>query len=170
MKNRGFTLIELLVVIAVIGILASVVLASLNSARVKARNVRRNADIKQLQSAFALASSDTGALPDSGGVWYCVSTTCYEGWAGYAQHSTINSFLQTAMPSFPTDPPGGRAYGGYLYHSAYPTTLQYDGTTVTAGPVLHWLLEPPYRVGMCGSASVNSVSANYVACLLAIGR
>ncbi|MFC1751632.1 type II secretion system protein [Patescibacteria group bacterium] len=53
-KNRGFTLIELLVVIAIIGILASVVLASLNSARLKSRDARRVSDIKQLQLALEL--------------------------------------------------------------------------------------------------------------------
>ena len=47
-------MIELLVVIAIIGILASVVLASLNTARRKSRDARRLADIKQIQVALEL--------------------------------------------------------------------------------------------------------------------
>ncbi|MDO8522370.1 MAG: type II secretion system protein [bacterium] len=54
MKNKGFTLIELLVVIAIIGILSSVVLASLNTARQKGRDARRISDVKQIQLALEL--------------------------------------------------------------------------------------------------------------------
>ena len=65
-KRRGFTLIELLVVIAIIGILASVVLASLNSARRKSRDVRRIADIKQIKLALDLYF-DAAKGPDGSG-------------------------------------------------------------------------------------------------------
>ena len=63
MNEKGFTLIELLVVIAVIGILAAVVLASLNDARAKARDAKRLADVKQFQNALELYRNDTGAYP-----------------------------------------------------------------------------------------------------------
>lgn len=53
--RKGFTLIELLVVIAIIGVLASVVLASLNTARRKSRDTRRVADIKQIQLALEMS-------------------------------------------------------------------------------------------------------------------
>lgn len=56
-------MIELLVVIAIIGILASVVLASLNSARKKSRDARRVADIKQLQLALELYFDANRAYP-----------------------------------------------------------------------------------------------------------
>lgn len=62
-KTRGFTLIELLVVIAIIGILSSVVLASLSSARKKGRDSRRLADIKQLQLALELYYDANTAYP-----------------------------------------------------------------------------------------------------------
>ena len=62
-NSRGFTLIELLVVIAIIGILSSVVLASLNSARTKARDARRVADLKQIQIALEIFYDSNSRYP-----------------------------------------------------------------------------------------------------------
>lgn len=86
--TRGFTLIELLVVIAIIGILSSVVLASLNTARLKSRDSRRISDIKQLQLALALYSDSNGG--------------------GYP--TTLTPLAPTYIAVVPTDPVGGAAY------------------------------------------------------------
>jgi prepilin-type N-terminal cleavage/methylation domain-containing protein len=60
----GFTLIELLVVIAIIGILSSVVLASLNTAREKSRDVRRVADLNSLALSLELYFDAKNEYPD----------------------------------------------------------------------------------------------------------
>jgi type IV pilus assembly protein PilA len=58
MNRKGFTLIELLVVIAIIGILSSVVLASLNSARGKGANAAVKSGMANLRAQAELYYDD----------------------------------------------------------------------------------------------------------------
>ena len=58
--NKGFTLVELLVVVAIIGLLAGIAVVSVNSVRVKARDAKRIADVKQIQNALELYNNTKG--------------------------------------------------------------------------------------------------------------
>ena len=67
MQKKGFTLIELLVVISIISFLSSIVLASLNTARAKARDARRMEDMQEIQKALELFANDhNGSYPSTG--------------------------------------------------------------------------------------------------------
>ena len=95
--TRGFTLIELLVVIAIIGLLASIVLASLNSARKKSRDARRLADLKQLQNALELYANDnSGNYPSSGTTVPAAGET-----AGTALAALVTGQFIAAIPGDP---------------------------------------------------------------------
>lgn len=95
--SRGFTLIELLVVIAIIGILSSVVLASLNSARKKGRDARRISDVKQIQLALELYYDNNQSYPAGTGA---ASTTLA---------ALVSSGFISSIPQDPTNS------GSYVY-------------------------------------------------------
>ena len=65
MKRRGFTLIELLVVVSIIAILTAAGMAVFTNAQKGARDSRRRADIKAMQSASELYYQSTGSYPSA---------------------------------------------------------------------------------------------------------
>ena len=97
--EKGFTLIELLVVIAIIGILATIVLVSLNTARQKARDTRRASDLRQVALALEMYYDDNNS--------YIAQATCVA-----ASETTLGALTTTYMPSIPSDPGSGQYYYG----------------------------------------------------------
>lgn len=62
-KEKGFTLLELLVVIGIIGLLASILVVNLTGARKRARDTKRVADVRNLQTAAEDYYGKNGMYP-----------------------------------------------------------------------------------------------------------
>jgi len=112
-RAKGFTLIELLVVIAIIGLLSSVVLASLNTARQRARDAERISNLRTIEKALALYWLDNNAYPSTGGNWYGSNPNCYGGYGDAAAPGLVP--LYTAR--MPIEPAPTSVSTCYLYRS-----------------------------------------------------
>jgi len=152
-NKQGFTLIELLVVIAIIGLLASIVLASLNSARKKSRDARRLADLKQLQNALELYANDNGGNYPSDAV-----TVTAAGEAVSA--ATANGMADQLVPSYiaaiPNDPLGGTVTYYFRTDPAANTAANATAYCISAG------LEntPPTPANSCTFTPSTSITTN----------
>ncbi len=134
-SKSGFTLIELLVVIAIIGLLSSVVLASVSTTRLKARDARRLTEIVQIQLAFQLYLDNNINYPPSGAsFWVCLghttTETCWDG--GISGNDAVNAAIEPFFSKIPDDPLNNTACFGDAY--AYASD---GGTSAT----LHWYYE-----------------------------
>lgn len=100
-KTSGFTLIELLVVISIIGLLSSVVLSALNSARSKGRDTQRIQNIEELKKAIALYYSNNGSYPNSG---VAVELSSAQSSWDTAGNPLYVALVPTYISSLPVDP------------------------------------------------------------------
>ena len=98
-NQKGFTLVELLVVIAIIGMLATLVLLQLGTARSRARDARRISDINQLRSAIEQYYNDNTSYP--------TAITAVQ--------------LGVYLARIPTDPSTGAVYGYDFDPAASPS-------------------------------------------------
>ena len=130
MRPKGFTLIELLVVIAIIGVLSSVVLASLNSARAKASDAKRVADMRQVNVAMELYYDTYGNYPPSPNNC-CTSASHNQNFESMAA-PLVSSGILSSIPKAPN------ASNPYMYFD-YRGLAYTDGEK--AGAILVTYLE-----------------------------
>ncbi|HOZ53115.1 MAG TPA: type II secretion system protein [bacterium] len=104
-KKKGFTLIELLVVIAIIGILATLAVVALQQARKNARDAKRIADIKQMQTALELYFNDWQGYP-------------VDVISGSSISSGTSNVYMAIVPTGPSPADGDCASSSYEYRQA----------------------------------------------------
>ncbi len=114
--KKGFTLIELLIVIAIVGVLSTVVLASLNNARAKARDSARISNVKEVQTALSMYHSDNGSYPVSADQDWAGNGADYGTYPNTGATGYIPNLAPTYIKELPIDPKQ-TATNGYIYKS-----------------------------------------------------
>jgi type II secretion system protein G len=134
-NKKGFTLIELLVVIAIIGLLATIVLVSLNNARNKANDTRIKADLSQMMLGIEMYYADNSAYPASGacgvaGVGTVGVIAAADPGAVCSGRPLFDSNGTTFIQRLPDNPRSGKVYT-WASTNNYTLTALLTGDTVT---------------------------------------
>lgn len=94
-KNSAFTLIELLVVIAIIGILSSVVLASVNTARAKGADAAIKSNLGNIRAQASIYYDANNASYGAAQATSSVAATCLA--AGVFSDNTVKGMINAAL-------------------------------------------------------------------------
>ncbi len=140
---RGFTLIELLVVVSIIGMLASVVLVSLQGARSKAKDTKLILEIKELQKALELYKLDNGRYPGDG-YWHAY-TDCGFNRAGDGTVHTMEEngmFDATFKSKYMSSLPKELTSCGFRYLNISGTFYVTGSTCIASDPAGDITIDP----------------------------
>jgi prepilin-type N-terminal cleavage/methylation domain-containing protein len=154
--TKGFTLIELLVVIAIIGILASVVLVSLQSARKKGNDARVISSVQQIRTE--LESLYTGS--DYGSTIQNISNvyTAFHGNFGTNLQTLVNDIVTQNGGTLPTYGPAGTANGYGFGQSAIVITNKNGAVAANASQYL--IIGKLPSAGTAATANAFCISSN----------
>ena len=132
--RKGFTLIELLVVIAIIGILSTLAVVALNSARQRSRDAKRVSDIRQIQTALELGFSEVSNYPTASAI--ALGTANYDvlcnnsGTAAFQADVTgCTTVYMGLVPTSPTPNASSYEYTSSTGSAAYMLTFTLEGAT-----------------------------------------
>ncbi|OGD66913.1 hypothetical protein A2442_03455 [Candidatus Campbellbacteria bacterium RIFOXYC2_FULL_35_25] len=161
-KNLGFTLIELLVVISIIGLLSTVILVSLKSAKDKANNSTINSIAMEYTKAieFALDANDEYPNPGVGDVnMYCLG----EGYVGGAYTDNQCGLNVTRVQNAAIN----SALAPFFSHLPKSEILN-PSSTLGATPVwkgFHYRCSGWTATGQCNAFQLRWVLKNYADCI-----
>ncbi len=143
--NKGFTLIELLVVISIIGLLSTLAVYAINVARVKTRDGRRIANLRQIQTALELYYDDNGYYPkhDGGASTYGYA---FSDWGSHCGGwwCDLENYLNSYIKPLPRDPGGETQLNYYYYYRTHG-----DGASYGLGTILEKENEASLKDGGC---------------------
>jgi len=168
-NSSGFTLIELLVVISIVGLLATLAITSLSSARAKAKDTKRLAEIKTIKEAFDLFFDTNGNYGAGCGLGQAVSSCT--GLAPFLKIDILKdpSSSATVCIGNNTSECNYGVYGGttvgrhyaLFFHLEKSTVLGNSGETNCVATDIGTACNSLIRINDCLAANINNAKWNY---------